>query len=127
PLAAFDRPAPAAGFALGLERLMIALAEQERTPRLEPLDAVIGGTEPADVFRAAARLRDAGWRLRVAPGRTGMALVRDADGARAIEALVADGASVTRLDRTGGVATPLGDPVPEPPRLTWAARGGDER
>lgn len=127
PLAAFDRPAPAAGFALGLERLMIALAEQERTPRLEPLDAVIGGTESAGVFRAAARLRDAGWRVRVAPGRTGMALVRDADGARAIEALVADGASVSRLDRTGGVATPLGDPVPEPPRLTWAARGGDER
>jgi ATP phosphoribosyltransferase regulatory subunit len=127
PLAAFGRPAPAAGFALGLERVMIALAEQGRTPRLEPLDALVGGSEPVAVFRAAARLRDAGWRVRVAPGRTDVALVREADAARAIEALVADGDAITRVDRAGGIATPLGEPVPAPPRLSWAAPGGDAR
>ena len=141
PLAAFGRPAPAAGFALGLERVMIALAEQGATPRLEPLDAVVGGAEPTDVFRAATRLRVAGWRVRVAPGRKGAALVREAESARAIEALVADGDDIVRLDRTGEPATPLAEPgsslaepgsplgerLPDPPRLTWAARGGDER
>jgi hypothetical protein len=65
--------------------------------------------------------------VRVAPGRTGIALVRAADAARAIEALVALAAGISRLDRGGDVATSLGDPAPEPPRLTWAARGGDAR
>ncbi|MHB8050003.1 MAG: ATP phosphoribosyltransferase regulatory subunit, partial [Coriobacteriia bacterium] len=56
-LSAFGHPAPAAGFAVGLERLMIALAEQSATPRLQPLDAVLGGRIPAEVFRAAIALR----------------------------------------------------------------------
>src|SRR5690606_29825920 len=118
---------PAAGFALGLERVMIALAEQGRTPQLEPLDAVLGGRMPSEVFAAAARLRGAGWRVRLATGRTGVSLVREADDFGALEALVADGDTIVRVDRHGESAVPLGDPLPEPPRLTWAAKGGDAR
>ena len=126
-LSAFGQPAPAAGFALGLERLMIALAEQDASPRVEPLDAVLGGADAAVVFAQAARLRAAGWRVRVAPGVTGIALVREADAQAAAEALSAEEDSVWRLDRAGEPATPLGDPLPEPPRLSWAARGGEAR
>jgi ATP phosphoribosyltransferase regulatory subunit len=124
-LATFGNPSPAAGFALGLERVMIALAEQDCSPVLEQLDAVLGGERPAEVFRAAARLREAGWRVRVAPGLPGPSLVRDADARGAAEALLAEGEEIVRLDRAGAPATPLGTPLPQPPRLTWAA--GDER
>ncbi|MRS11713.1 MAG: ATP phosphoribosyltransferase regulatory subunit [Actinobacteria bacterium] len=124
-LSTFDRPAPAAGFALGLERLMIALAEQDASPALEPLDAVLGGEGPADVFRAAARLRAAGWRVRIACDVTGAALVREADAGSAAEALEASGDVIARIDRAGEPAGALGDPLPSPPRLSWAARGGE--
>ncbi|MBN2247782.1 MAG: ATP phosphoribosyltransferase regulatory subunit [Coriobacteriia bacterium] len=126
-LSAFGHPAPAAGFAIGLERLMIALAEQSASPRLEPLDAVLGGRTPAEVFRAAIALRDAGWRVRLATGRVGTALVREADDFGALEALVVEGEAIVRVDRTGEPARSLGDPLPEPPRRTWAAKGGDVR
>ncbi len=126
-LSAFGLPAPAAGFAVGLERLMIALAEQSASPRSQPLDAVLGGRMPAEVFRAAATLRNAGWRVRLATGRTGIALVREADDFGALEALVVDGEAVARVDRNGEPATPLGDPLPQPPSRTWAAKGGDAR
>lgn len=126
-LSTFGHAAPAAGFALGLERLMIALAEQQASPRLEPLDAVLGGADATDVFREAARLREAGWRVRMAPGVTGMALVREADARSAAEALVAEEGALFRADRSGEPASPLGDPLPEPPRRTWAARGGEPR
>lgn len=125
-LSAYGRPAPAAGFALGLERLMIALAEQDRSPALEQLDAVLGGERAAEVFRAAALLREAGWRVRVAPGADGLALVRDADARGAAEALAAEGDRIVRLDRAGESATALEMPLPAPPRQTWA-RGGEER
>ncbi|MHB8050004.1 MAG: hypothetical protein ACYDHQ_02135, partial [Coriobacteriia bacterium] len=111
----------------GLERLMIALAEQSATPRLQPLDAVLGGRIPAEVFRAAIALRDAGWRVRLATGRTGTALVREADDFGALEALVVEDGAIVRVDRSGEPATPLGDPIPEPPANTWGAKGGDER
>lgn len=124
-LSTYGHPAPAAGFALGLERVMIALAEQDRSPALEPLDAVIGGARSPEVFKAAARLRDAGWRVRVATDLDGLSLVRDADARLAAEALFAEGDDILRLDRAGQPATPLGTPVPPPPRLTWAARGGE--
>ena len=126
-LAAFGAPAPAAGFALGLERVMIALAEQGVSPRTEPLDAVLGGLEPAAVLAEAAGLRSAGWRVRVAPGRTGVTLLREADAAGAAEALVVADGALWRVDRAGQQATRLGEPVPAPPRLTWAARGGEVR
>lgn len=124
-LSIYGHPAPAAGFALGLERVMIALSEQDRTPALEPLDAVLGGGGEAEVFRAAARLRQAGWRVLVTPGEAGLGLVRDADARGALEALVAlDGDRIVRLDRAGEPATELGTPLPSPPRETWAAEKG---
>ena len=124
-LSTFGHAAPAAGFALGLERLMIALAEQQASPSLEPLDAVLGGEDAAGVFAGAARLREAGWCVRVAPGVTGVALVREADARSAAEALLVEGDALVRADRTGEPAEALGDPLPEPPRRTWAARGGE--
>jgi ATP phosphoribosyltransferase regulatory subunit len=126
-LASFGRPAPAAGFALGLERVMIALADQGRTPSARPLDAVCGGTNAAEVLLAAERLRAAGWRVVASPGVTGAALVAAADGAGAEEALVADGERIVRLDRSGEPATPLSDPLPQAPTLTWAREGGGNR
>ena len=126
-LGAFGAPAPAAGFALGLERVMIALAEEGRTPHLEPLDAVLGGHDAAAVLAAAACLRAAGWRVRVAPGITGVALVREADEAVAAEALLAEAGMIVRVDRAGEIAVPLGDPLPVPPRRTWAAGRGEAR
>jgi hypothetical protein len=58
---------------------------------------------------------------------TGAALVAAADGAGAEEALVADGERIVRLDRSGEPATPLSDPLPQAPTLTWAREGGGNR
>lgn len=126
-LGSFGTPMPAAGFALGLERLMIALAEQGRIPRLEPLDAVVGGVDPVAVFAAGARLRAADWRVRLAPGSIGVPLVREADRWQAAEALMAEGAGIVRVDRAGEPAGEVGDPVPAPPRRTWAASAGEHQ
>lgn len=126
-LTAFGSPAPAAGFAIGLERLMIALAEQSATPRLQPLDAVLGGTTSVEVFRAAAALRDAGWRVRLATGRTGAALVREAGEFGALEVLVVEDDVIVRVDGDSERAMPLGDPIPEPPRRSQVVQGGDDR
>ena len=49
-LGAYDSPLPAAGFALGLERVMIALVEQGVDVPVAPLDAVVGG-DPAAALR----------------------------------------------------------------------------
>jgi ATP phosphoribosyltransferase regulatory subunit len=76
-LAAYGAPRPAAGFALGLERLMIALAEQEASVRLPPPAVLVGG-EPAAAFAAAARLRAQGSRVALAPGLTGDELAAEA-------------------------------------------------
>ncbi len=119
-LAALGRPEPAAGFALGLERLTIALAEQGRPIRVRALDAVVGGAEAASVLAGASRLRAAGWRVSVACGSAGAVLVREARRQGAVEALLAEGSRLIRLDRAGELATPLEDPVPEPPTLSWA-------
>ncbi len=59
-LAAFGAPMPAAGFALSLERVRIALQEQGVAPETRGLDAVIGGSDAADVLRAVARRRATG-------------------------------------------------------------------
>lgn len=120
----FGSPAPAAGFALGLERIMIALAEQGATPRTRPLDAVVGGESPVEVFSAAARLRGAGWRVRIS-AQTGEELREEAERTGAQEALEADGERMFRLDRSGGRALPLEDPVPAPPTRSWAGKGED--
>jgi ATP phosphoribosyltransferase regulatory subunit len=126
-LASFGRPAPAAGFALGLERVMIALAEQERTPRTRALDAVLGGADAAAVLAAASRLAAAGWLVRIAAGTTGPDLVREADEFRAAEALVAEDGRIMRVDRAGERAGALPELLPAPPGVTWAAGGGEVR
>ncbi|MBN2847118.1 MAG: ATP phosphoribosyltransferase regulatory subunit [Coriobacteriia bacterium] len=113
-LSAFGRPRPAAGFALGLERVMIACAEQGRTPVLEPLDAVVGGEDAVAVFAAAERLADAGWRVRVSPGSDGATLAAEAEVAGAA-ALAADGSSIVRLDVAGEPVGALGADIPVPP------------
>ena len=122
-LAAFDAPAPAAGFALGLERLMIALLEQSAEPTARGLDAVIGG-EGAAALLAARTLRAAGWRVAIS-ARSGRDLVAEATRLEAAEALfAAAGGSVVRLDREGEPALPLEVPAPYPPTQTWADGGG---
>ncbi len=126
-LGLFGAPMPAAGFAIGLERLMIALAEEDRTPAVKPLDAVLGGADAAAVLAASRRLREVGWRVRVAPGRAGLELVRAADAAGATEALEAHDGSIVRLDRAGERALPLGEPLPAPLRRTAQREGGDAR
>lgn len=122
-MAAFDAPQPAAGFAVGIERLHIALAEQGVAIATPALDAVIGG-ESADAFVAARRLRGAGWCVRLSD-RTGLPLVREAQAAQAAEALyaTADG-DILRLDRSGEPASPLQESPGEPPTRSWAAGEG---
>ncbi len=120
-LAAFDSPMPAAGFALGLERLTIALVEQDAAPAVRRLDAVLGG-QPALALAAATRLRAGGWRVSLS-SRAGLELVREAERLDAVEALVAENGRVVRLDRAGEPALPLEEPVPYPPTTSWAEGG----
>lgn len=121
-LAEFGAPAQAAGFAVGLERLHIALAEQRVEIAVPALDAVIGG-DAADAFAAGARLRAAGWRVRLSQ-REGLELVREAERVGASEALLAQESRITRLDRAGERALALEEPAPEPPSATWAREDG---
>jgi ATP phosphoribosyltransferase regulatory subunit len=118
-LAAYDAPAPAAGFALGLERVMIALMEQGAGVAVRKLDAVLGGDAGAALTLARA-LRDAGWVVALSQ-RQGVELVREAERLGAAEALLAlVGGGAVRLDRAGEPALPLETPVPYPPTSTWA-------
>jgi len=121
-LAEFGAPAPSAGFAVGIERLHIALTEQQVAVALPALDAVLGG-EPAAAFAAAGTLRAAGWSVRLST-RTGLELLREAERAGAAEALFAEESQVFRLDRAGERALPLSDPVPAPPSGSWAREEG---
>lgn len=86
-LASYGAPSPAAGFALGLERVSIALSEQGVDPSPEPVAAVVGG-EPSAAFAEAARRRAAGERVILAAGETGEALQAAAAtvGAKVVEA-----------------------------------------
>lgn len=120
-LAAFDAPAAAAGFALGIERVSIALLEQGAEPAARGLDAVLGGTA-ADALAAAARLRAAGWRVALS-AREGLELVREAERLEAVEALWADGSRIVRLDRGGEPAYPIEEPIPYAPTTSWAEGG----
>ena len=123
-LGRFGMPAPAAGFALGVERLSIALVEQGVAQGVRGLDAVVGG-RPGDALAVAARLRAAGWRVALSR-REGLELVREADRLGAAEALVARDGGAVRLDRAGEAALPLEDPAPYPPTTSWA-ESGEER
>ncbi len=104
-LAAFGTPMPAAGFALSLERVHIALREQGVVPAVPVLDAVIGGAEPAEALRAAAGLRGAGLRVRMASGSDRFTIAAEAADHGASRALWAskDGA-VVDLAADGSVA-----------------------
>ncbi|MBE0417188.1 MAG: ATP phosphoribosyltransferase regulatory subunit [Coriobacteriia bacterium] len=129
-LAAFGAPAPAAGFAIGIERLHIALAEQGVVPPVRRLDAVVCGDDAGEVFEAGARLRAAGWRVRLAVGARGAETVTAARDAGAFEALRAGKGRIVRLDRAGEPADPLPDPLPASPAagsVTAPVPGGDAR
>jgi ATP phosphoribosyltransferase regulatory subunit len=112
-LASFGAPAPAAGFALSLERVMIALATEEVAVPVRGLDAVVGG-DPAECARWAARLRQAGWRVLASAARDAAGVEREARAAGAACRLVAGEAVAIRLSAGAAVAL---DPVPAPPTL----------
>jgi ATP phosphoribosyltransferase regulatory subunit len=112
-LATFDAPAPAAGFALGIERLHIALADQGRLPSLRGLDAVVGGPDANAVFGACALLRDAGWSVTPGVGASRAEIVTLALGSQATSALWAERASIGVLSPDGAVTGAL-DPADLP-------------
>jgi ATP phosphoribosyltransferase len=103
-LAAYGAPMPAAGFALSLERVMIALQEQGAAPAVPPLGAVLGGTDPADVMRAAARVRASGTSVRLFVGAGASEVVAEARRVGAAEALLVEGGRVVRLSEDGSPA-----------------------
>ncbi|MBC7266007.1 MAG: ATP phosphoribosyltransferase regulatory subunit [Coriobacteriia bacterium] len=121
-LAAYDRPMPAAGFAIGLERLMIALAEAGATPRAKRIDAIVGGLDPAACFAGAASLRQAGWRVVLACGAAALELVRAAERLDAFEAIEAADGALYRLDRAGGRADRVDEPPDPPPSRRFSGR-----
>jgi ATP phosphoribosyltransferase regulatory subunit len=108
-LASFGAPMPAAGFALSLERVMIALAAQRVTVPVRGLDVVVGG-EPADVARVCARLRAGGWRVLASIATERGALVEQARGAGALSTLLAGEAAAVLLDGGSIRLEPLGMP-----------------
>ncbi len=120
-LGRLGQPSPAAGFALGVERVLIALAEQDAEPPAPQLDAVVGGSPAEAAFAAAAALRSAGLCVRLS-GRSGIELAREAERSGAIEALWASGGGeagelvVERLDGAG-----------EPTGRVQLPAGGDAR
>jgi histidyl-tRNA synthetase len=107
---------PAAGFALSLERVMIALAAQGVSIPVRALDAVVGG-RPADVARVSAELRDRGWRVVATTETDPAALAQRAKANGACCWIVAGEAAATLVE--GGTLALA--PVPAPPTLT---RGG---
>jgi ATP phosphoribosyltransferase len=110
-LASFGSPMPAAGFALSLERVMIALTGQGVSVPVRGLDAVVGGA-PEEVARVAARLRSRGWRVRMSAAAGPAAIEREAREAAAACWLVAGEPMARRTPDGGPFAL---DPVPEPP------------
>lgn len=87
-LASFETPAPAVGFAVGLERLSIALVEQGAQPVVPGVDAVVGG-DAAAAMALAADLRTQGKRV-VLTQLAGDALAEEAARLGADLALEAD-------------------------------------
>lgn len=108
-LAAFDAPMPAAGFALSLERVMISLTEQGVEVATPPLDAVLGGADPAEATRAAMLLRACGLRVVATAAVDGPAVRAEADRLGAREALLAAGGLLVRLDALGRPAASFAD------------------
>lgn len=100
-LAKFGRPMPAAGFALGLERVHIALAEQGVAPKTRVLDVTLGGQDAAKVFETAAGLRASGKLVAIVPGDAD-AVRAKAQAAGSTEALWVDGGDAVDLASEGG-------------------------
>jgi ATP phosphoribosyltransferase regulatory subunit len=116
-LGAFGSPMPAAGFALSLERVMIALEGQDVPVMVRGLDAVVGG-EPGEVARSSARLRAGGWRVRMSTSSDPASLQREALERGAVCWLLAgEGAACATEDGR----TVVLEPLPAPPTL---AEGG---
>lgn len=100
-LAVFGAPMPAAGFALTLERVHIALRAQEVDIAVPGLDVVVGGEDAAEVLRAAAVLRTGGLRVRIAAGSDPAAIAAEAAREGAARALVVGGGEFADLDEDG--------------------------
>lgn len=85
-LGSFGESMPAAGFALGLERIQVALDRQDVRVPVDGNDLVVGGTDEAAVFAEAAERRREGASVRISAADTRAALEAEADayGARAI-------------------------------------------
>lgn len=62
-LAAFGRNEPAAGFAIGLERVLAAIEAQGATPPDTRAQETLHGNDPYELFAQAARLREQGIRV----------------------------------------------------------------
>lgn len=90
-MAALGRPMPAAGFALGLERLHIAASEQGAPLRGCRVDAVVGGVDAGAVYVEAARLRSTGLSAEVLQDVTREELARRARARGDCRALWVDG------------------------------------
>ena len=117
-LAAFDAAAPAAGFALGIDRLHIALADQGRLPVVRGLDAVVGGADVSSILATCTRLRTHGWRVVPAPDAPRAELPRLALKSSAECALWAQGTLLGLLAPDGALAGALDpDDLPAPPSL----------
>lgn len=101
----FDSPMPAAGFAVGIERVHIALSQQDRLPQAEDVDAVLGG-EASHAFAAARQLRESGMRVRQSL-RAGEELVAEAAAFGAKQVLLATGEGLYRLDEKGSPQEPF--------------------
>lgn len=111
-------PSPAAGFALGVERLHIAATAQGCLPFVRGIDALVGGATPPDAFRAAALLREAGWRVALASDTPRSELAVRAVAGEIRTALWAEGSSIGSLGPDGAVSWALDTAdLPEPPTL----------
>jgi ATP phosphoribosyltransferase len=100
-LAAFGSPMPAAGFALTLERVHIALRAQGIEVDIGSLDAVVGGEDAAEVLLAASTLRDRGLRVRIAAVSDPAGIAAEAAREGAARAWVARGRGLSALDGDG--------------------------
>lgn len=100
-LGSFGTPMPAAGFALSIERVRIALDEQGALPAVSLIDAVVGGQDAEEVLQACAALRASGSRVRAAAGATAAETVAQASAADAVTVLFASAGRLVRLADDG--------------------------
>ena len=111
------------GFALGIERLMIALVEQgAAAARRAALDAVVGG-EPGRLHSPLhARFAAAGWRVALS-ARTGASSSREATRLGRQRRCRDRGRASCGSTATGSRARRCEDPLPYPPTTSWAEGG----